>query len=344
MRRMRKWLLVAAATLVCFLIVAALLEPNQILVGLICGDEFYQVRPTRYWREVLREDGEKNRLSDDTISTLEIRASAIPVLRTCARDPDRNVRWPAIFLLGKLGRIHLHEVLPLLREALNDDDAEVRVQAILALARIDPVRRLGPSARSIAADLVPLVKDDPEGQVRLFAERLLWHISQEMAVETGGWQVFESKKWGFAASFPARPIEKKQPAAVGPLTVCSFSAEHGVVHCAVAITDYPPELLTGTDDERLAGAREAVLFGTNGTLVDEKPFGLGPINGREFTIEKTIDHDGIAYTTTLRSRVFWIRRRQYHIQVTYNSEFSVLPAVDYFLESFKLREPRQEVP
>jgi hypothetical protein len=103
MCRTRCWLLLGAGSLLVALVATALLEPNRILVGLLQGDAFFQWRPTRYWREVLRQDGVQGRISDETIAIFKVRESAVPVLRACALDQDRNVRWPAVLLLGRVG-------------------------------------------------------------------------------------------------------------------------------------------------------------------------------------------------------------------------------------------------
>jgi hypothetical protein len=147
MSRTRRWLLVGAGSLLVVLIATALLEPNRILVGLLQGDAFFQWRPTRYWREVLRQDGVQGRISDETIATFKVRESAVPVLRACALDQDRNVRWPAVLLIGRVGRLHTHAALPGLREALQDEDVEVRLQATIALGN------MGTNAMSAGPDL-----------------------------------------------------------------------------------------------------------------------------------------------------------------------------------------------
>jgi hypothetical protein len=334
MKRLRRLLLLGAALFLCGSLFAALVEPNQILIGMLCGDAFYDLRPTRYWREVLRADGERNQIGDETIAVFKHWASGIPVLRACARDADRNVRWPAVHLLGRVARLHVHECLPGLREALHDEDTEVRLQAIIALGNLQA------NALSAAADLVPLMKGDPVGQVRFMAEKALWHISKKMAVEATAWQLVESAWWGFTARFPAAPDEKQMPAALAPdqLTIYSFTAMHGVTHCTVAITEYPPELFNGTDEERLDAGRDLMLFGIGAKLVEETPFERGPIRGREITLEKIIERDGAANTFRTKSRIFWVGRRLYHVQAAYDIDLSVLPAVDFFLDSFALHD------
>src|SRR5262249_40252929 len=159
---------------------------------------FFQWRPTHYWREVLRQDGVQGRVSDETIATFKLRESAVPVLRACALDQDRNVRWPAVLLLRRGGRLHTPGALPGLREALQDEDVEVRLQATIALGN------MGTNAMSAGPDLVETMKD-PDAQVRLMAEKALWYANPTLASKEGGWRTFESPRWNFSAAFPAVP-------------------------------------------------------------------------------------------------------------------------------------------
>ncbi len=124
--------------------------------------------------------------------------------------------------------------------------------------------------------------------------------------------------------------------AADQLTIHSFTAMHGVTHCTVAITEYPPELFNGTDDERLDAGRDLMLFGLGANLVEETRFERGPIRGREIIVEKTIERKGTANTFRTKSRIFWVGRRFYHVQAVYDVDLSVLPAVDFFLDSFEL--------
>jgi hypothetical protein len=54
-RRLLCWSL----TLLTFAAFAVWLEPTRVVWGWLRGDAFYQGRPTSWWREVLRKDGEK---------------------------------------------------------------------------------------------------------------------------------------------------------------------------------------------------------------------------------------------------------------------------------------------
>ena len=303
------------------------------ILGVLDGDDFLDWRPTRYWREVLRQEGEANRLSDETITAFKYREAAVPVLRTCARDDNRNERWPAELLLGRLALHHNHATLPTLREALKDDD--VGGSALRAIIGLGNLRA---NAIFAAPDIVPLMKG-PELQVRFLAEKALWAIKKKLAIEAGGWRPFRSARWKFSVSFPSPLHEEQKPNTLDDrLVIHWFSSAHGATRLTVAITECPPELFQGTDEERLAAGRDAVLFGLGGKLLDDQAFERGSIKGREFVIEKTIERNGVTNRTLLKSRVFWIERRQYHVQAAYNEELCVVPAVvDYFFDSFEIQ-------
>jgi len=187
---------------------------------------------------------------------------------------------------------------------------------------------------------------DPEPQVQFLATNALWNINKKLAVEAEGWRTFESTPWSFSVSFPSAPAQLHSPNPLVPdkVTVHSFSSPHGVTMCTVAVADYAPDQIKGTVDERLDAGRELMLFGLAAKLLDEKAVDCGGVKGREYTVEKTIEHDGIANTFLVRSRLFWIDRCQYHIQAAYSPSLSVVPAVDYFLASFKFRHPEPKLP
>lgn len=330
MRRVTLWCIVSSALLMSILVVLALLEPNQILVGFLEGDDFFRGRPTRYWRETLKQEGSAKHLGEAMIKAFGNQPSAIPVLRACAQDDDQNVRWRAVSLLGRAAAPDSRAALATLRQALKDGDAEVRLQAIISL------HRLGTNAMSAAPDLLERTKSDAVYQVRLWAERALWDVNKRFAIKECGWQNFASPRWNFAAVFPSRPTEEQKPVLLAAdLTVHSFSASHHATRLIVAITEYPADQLRGTDNDRFDASRDMMLLGLDAKLLEEKAVQMGPINGREFTVEKVVEKDGVKYPNILKSRVFWVQSRQYQVVAAYTNEFAIQPAVDYFMDSFQ---------
>jgi hypothetical protein len=129
MRKRWRWLSLVAASLLGAAALAVLLEPTGTARALLAGEPFYQGRPARYWREVLRECGRNGHISQETATRFGSTKDALPVLRVCAGDPDRNVRWPAVNLLGQ-GDAPTQPAREVLVAALDDEDVEVRLQAV----------------------------------------------------------------------------------------------------------------------------------------------------------------------------------------------------------------------
>src|SRR5262245_37190176 len=131
MTRRRRWLFRCSLLILGALIVASFFEPYQIVPGILHGESFYHLRPTRYWRELLRKDGQAGRISKETEIHFGDHSETVPVLQQCLRDPDRNVRWPAAYHLARMSWDRKN--IPILCDCLHDDDAEVRFQGIRGL-------------------------------------------------------------------------------------------------------------------------------------------------------------------------------------------------------------------
>lgn len=238
MKKRRLWICVGLLALVSTMVLAVLLEPTQIIRGYIAGDAFYRDRPTRYWREQLRADGRTGHLRQKIVGLFRETQEAFPVLRVCASDPDRNVRWPAIALLGH-GNARSEAILSVLVVALDDEDMEVRLQAIGGL---DQWRRM---ARSAVPALAKHLKD-PELQVAYLADIALWNIDPSAAAKEGGWKPFRSKDWKFTVMLPDEPKDEVRPLPFGnPGVVHGFLTWHKIGSStaptcyAVAVTEYP---------------------------------------------------------------------------------------------------------
>jgi hypothetical protein len=311
------------------LVVAAFVEPNRVVPGLLAGEPFHEWRPARYWREILRADGERGQVSPTTAQTIPPLHSGVDVLTYCARDPDPNVRWPAIALLGRPGH-YTHEVLPTVRHALRDEHLAVRLQAIVVLDR------MGTNAFAAIADLVAVMRDDPELQARFFAERALWFINPDAARTAGGWREVSSAEWGFSADFPTAPEEgdivRETP--WGPAKSRFFNAPHGITRCVVIVTDIPEAAVRETTEaQRLDGMRDtAAQSYPGGRLAREEDIELDGHRGREFLIE-------VPDFGEVRNRVYWVGRRQFGVMVTYKPKYLIPPAAQHFFDSFRIKPP-----
>ena len=338
MKRIWLWLGLGLVLLVSGTILTVFLEPTQIVRGYLMGDAFYRGRPTRYWREYLRADGLYGTVSSMNVRQFRDTHGAFAVLRECASDSDRNVRWPAIALLGR-GDGRSEQILSVLVGALDDEDMEVRLKAISALDH------WGPMARSAVPALANRL-NDPEPQVAHVADLALWAIDQPAAVKICGWRSFTSERWLFTVMLPSEPEESEQPILdLNPLVAHTFTSWHRVgrevspTNYAVAVREYAEESLQLMKREDIvAGGQKQVLQVLGGQLVREQPVEQHGSKGVEYVIE-------VARKGTTRSRFFWSGRRLYQVQVVGRSPFLNARAADYFLDSFRLEEgPAEKVP
>lgn len=134
----------------------------------------------------------------------------MPLLLSLVKDADRDVRLPAVRVLGELAE-EVRRVLPALRAALGDaalyeDDDGVRAEAVRALLRagpqsatevgplvdalrseVDVVRfhaaialgDFGPAGRPAVPDLIHTSYWDDEPAVRVEAAMALWKIDEK---------------------------------------------------------------------------------------------------------------------------------------------------------------------
>jgi len=271
-------------------------------------------------------DGEAGQVRTETIDNFtSSHFSPIAVLRQCLRDPDKNVRWPAALILGRSS--HTYEAVRALREAMHDEDVQVRFQAINSLGR------RGANSSQAVDDLIAVMKNDPEVQVRALAERALWRIQPAAAQKARGWSHFVSSEWGFSVEMPAEPTMKDAPVETpfGPVLAHAFQSWIEPTCFQLVVTDYPKEYVESTsEDLRNEGLRQSVPFFFHGGKINwEKPMDFRGRKGVEMLIE--VEPFGF-----LHSRHFWVGQRLYHITVIFKKEFIIPEAARYFLESFEV--------
>jgi hypothetical protein len=318
-------------------VLLALFEPNRILRGLLAGEPFYRDRPLSYWREVLRRQGGEGQVADETADQFRDVNSAFAVLRECARDPDRNVRWPAIYLVEHSG-LRTQPALDLLVEALDDGDVEVRLKAVIALARWGPVARQAVPA--LAARL-----HDPEVQVAHYADLALWAVDQPSAVAASGYRPFTSREFGFSVALPGEPEREDREPELPSLThTHAFRQWHRIAgepaptRYVVLVVECPEGAVKGiTVEERFRRAREANPQFPGGKVVEEKKVSAGGHDGREYLVE--VEGQGF-----LVCRHFWVGQRLYGVMVAYTPKFLNARAAGYFLDSFRLEDKAGDPP
>jgi hypothetical protein len=326
----KRWLSIGLLALLGVVaLLAAFLEPTHIVRGYLAHEKFYRQRPASYWREVLRSYGVQGTVPEEDRESFGRfpHDEAIPILLEFARDPDPQVRWPAVALLGRVG-YRTTSLLDTFVAALSADDPRVRFEAVISLAR------WGPMARTAIPTLTALLKD-PEDQVAHYADLCLWEIDLPAAVEATGWKPFTPQKWQFSVMMPAEPESKQLTDLTGQFPIYTFTAAHGITQHTIGITDYPPEVIAGlTEEERFDASQNAAAFGLGGTLVSQQRIEQHGLKGREFVIE--MERAGKRYVA--RSRAFYSGLRLYHAQAFYCTKYVNLAAVDYFFESFRLME------
>lgn len=321
MRRRRRVIQATLLVLFVALVAGAALEPYHVVPGLIRGESFHQLRPTSYWRKVLREDGRAGQLSARTKEVFNWNGGAI--LLECLKDPDPHVRRPAALLLGRV--VTPREALQELRPALADPDRNVRILVLRALAW------KGFDAMAAGADIAAMLQD-PDEELAHEADAALWEINPRLAVSTCGWKPFESKEWQFSAVFPKGLDEKTQeiPTPFGPASVRMWAAAHRATFLTVAVTEYPPEVADAFTDEDWF----------NHTNVNAPAFGLAVLR------DEPIERDGFKGRKKLAehqesegqvlSQIFRIGHRQVHAQAAFNPKYVTSGAVRYFLDSFHI--------
>jgi hypothetical protein len=329
------WLAVLAGLLAAGA-AAAVLEPNRVVRGWLAGEPFFRWRPASYWKDVLRTEGSHDPPFRKALGEFRPKEVSVRVLLECARDPDPNVRRPALFVLAD-SAVRLDVIRDGLTNALNDPDPQCRLTALVGLAAY------GQGARPAVPALVPLLHD-PEDQVAFVADLTLWEIDPAAAREATGWREFTSDDWGFCMMLPGEPEESTiSTPGIIPAITHQFLAVHGVSRYGVAISDYPEgAFFPPTDEERLEFGRNSVLAafkakGLTVTLSGDAPVEVGGRKGREFRVEA----EGMGFVL---SRIFWEGRRLYQVKVASQPRFLNARAAEYFLDSFRLKEGPEDAP
>jgi hypothetical protein len=329
--RTRRIVRVGVFLLLISAIAAAILEPTGTVRAFLVGESFYRSRPLRHWREILREQGEQGGITREAWGKFWDADTVLPVLLACARDPDRNVRWPAVALIAHHGR-GKREAFTALAHALKDEDVAVRLKAVNGLGS------WGPMAREGTPELTDAL-EDKELQVCHLADIALWHIDIPTALHSSGWKAYHSREWQFSAMFPGdpEPGQQESPVTAGPIR--TFSAWHKTgreispTRYVISVSEYDEEVLQGKEEKQLLEASTAAAaFGVQGKIVRAGEVVQGGLKGREHTIDA--GKPGI-----MRARLFWSGRRMYTVMVVYQTQFLNAKAADYFLDSFRLTEP-----
>jgi hypothetical protein len=126
--------LVVVGLIVVILVGVILIDPPWVVLGVLRGEAFYRWHPTSYWQEIIAKDGASGKLSQTTIDAFGHDPQAVPVLKECLTHEDANVRWPSVLLLHRCA-FYRDEVTECAR-LLDDPDAQVRWEAIKLLGML----------------------------------------------------------------------------------------------------------------------------------------------------------------------------------------------------------------
>jgi hypothetical protein len=330
MKRGRRKLTIIALLFIGCATLAVVLEPTGTVRALFAGEPFYNYRPLRHWREVLREQGQQGSIAKDLWWRFANLETSLPILLGCSEDSDRNVRWPAIALLGEYGKGR-RQVLDRLIEAVKDEDKEVRLQAILALAS------WGKMSRPAIPALVDSLRDK-EHQVGHVADAALWEIDVPAAMKASDWKSYPSSPWSFSVTWPGEPEISQRPGQPEGVIIHSFATQHRIgsekspTRYVVSVSDYPEEFVqSSTDQERIKAAFDSMPFGSKKKVVSDREVVISGRKGREQTIE--VEGMGL-----MRIRLVWSGCRMYNILFASQRQFLNAKAANYFLDSFRIEE------
>lgn len=322
MKKWRRWLLLVALFLLTVGALTVALEPTGTARAYLAGEPFYRSRPLRHWRELLREQGRGGEVSRDVRGKFWDVNSVFPVLRECARDPDRDVRWPAIYLLGYFGTGR-QDTLDILVDATRDEDTAVRLQAINALGMWGVIARQ-------AVPAVEAALNDEVLQVAHLADIALWEIDPGAGARAGAWRDYSSAEWGFTVKLPGSPeVSDGRPEA--PALTHRVQAWHlvpnekGPTRYAVTVNEYA----NAVGEEELEAVESLGAFGLGGKVVQKRELEVGGRQGREHTI---VVEDKVE----VRVRNIPAGRRMYTVLVVYKRGFLNAKAADYFLDSLRV--------
>jgi hypothetical protein len=305
------------------------------LSGLIKGETFFDGRPSSYWRDQFKDEGQHSFKGSLRQATIELFTTnydrALPLLRETIHDSDKDTRWVTVYLMGECGKASANE-LPLLTAALRDPKPRVRFYAIPAVAIV------APDAATALAAISPLLTDN-DINVSRQAVHCYCQLDPQSVRTKFKWQEFVSKEWGFRSVMPPE-VTQEQRTLEGPeehVEIHSFKASFHDALFVIAIYDYPAESpRIATEEERINRGRDLLLENTEGRLLRDEVVSQNGLSGRELIVHTPLK--GVA----LRSRTFWKQNRMYHLLVTTPGRQVLAKQVDLFLDSFALLETAKE--
>ena len=305
------------------------------LSGFIKGETFFDGRPSSYWRDQFKDEGQNSFRGSLRQATIELFTTnyerALPLLRETIHDSDKDIRSVTVCLMGECGKACTNE-LPLLTAALRDPEPRVRFYAIPAVAIV------APDVPTALAAISPLLTDS-EISVSRQAVYCYCQLDPNSVRTKFKWQELVSKECGFRSVMPPDVIQEQRTLErlEEQVEIRSFKASFNDTLFVVAIYDYPAESpRIATEEDRINRGRDLLLENTDGKLMRDKVVSQNGLSGRELIVHTPLK--GVA----LRSRTYWKRNRMYHLFVTAPGRQVLAKQVDLFLDSFALLETAKE--
>jgi hypothetical protein len=322
MSRRRRIGIIAMAIVLTLVVLFAVIviEPTQMVSGLLRGDAIFRYRTTSHWREVLRVEGAAGRISPKTRRLFEFEPGAEPVLEQCLADPDPNVRWAAVVLYHRCFPDYQKQVKAYLR--LLEDPAD-QVSAVAARA----LGALGRESLNATPKLAKMARLDNDRAIP--ARYALWSIDEEKAIEAEGWMAYASDSWGFSTQFLGAPKQATDTNQFTGLAFYEFESHSGPSLFQVVVAFLPEEILSAsTAEQRYESSPQNTANAMSGKVERNEPIEQNGLVGRR---QRIVAPDGI-----LESYIFEAGDRVYLAQVAYPIGAVHPRAVDRFLNSFQI--------
>ena len=150
---------------------------------------------------------------------------------------------------------------------------------------------------------------------------------------------FSSDAGKFACAFPKAPKSETMPTStvIGNIDQNMFSVEFSDAWYGVSYSDYPKEIVDGSEPKKmLDGARDGAVGNLGGKLASEKQIKIDGHPGRAIEIVATDATAGITMEVT--ARIYLVENRLYQILVVREKGRDLQKELDKFFESFKLNK------
>jgi serine/threonine protein kinase len=144
------------------------------------------------------------------------------------------------------------------------------------------------------------------------------------------WQEFSSQEGRFSVMMPGKPQPEAMDTGSGITGGKIFTVDTGGIFYGVAYSDYESNIVSGqTTDQLLNGAKEGVLYNTEGDLLSDNEIWIDSYPGKELRVQAPDN-------MLLRQRLYLVENRLYQVIIVTDNETAYAADIDKFVQSFKL--------